>query len=117
LAFHPFIELAPRFPHVEGSLPERTVAREILQTPFNFHPWFHYPAIMRFSIPLITPTHYLLTALLAAVLTSAQLNAIFHGTSIVIQADRNNPYPGNSTFIASNFFAYSTPAGYLSFGW
>jgi len=40
------------------------------------------------------------------------------GTSIVILPDAANPSPRNSSFLASNFFSYSsTQDGYLSYGW
>jgi hypothetical protein len=42
---------------------------------------------------------------------------IFHGTSIVLYPNASSSWPGNSTFVAANFYCYFTSSGYLSFGW
>ena len=55
--------------------------------------------------------------LAAALITSANAQYIFHGTSVVIYPNVTSTWPSDSKFVAANFYCYFTPVGYVSFGW
>lgn len=56
-----------------------------------------------------------LTLLIAQSVRTQHL--IFHGTSVVILPPDGDTSPKNSDFLTSNFFSYSAPEGYVSYGW
>ncbi|KAI9803987.1 MAG: hypothetical protein M1833_000268 [Piccolia ochrophora] len=59
----------------------------------------------------------LLLVLLSSFVALARAQSLFHGTSIIIYPAAHSAYPGNSVFVAANFYSYVTPNGYVSFGW
>ncbi len=59
----------------------------------------------------------LLVSLLGTFSVSTKAQSLFHGTSIVLYPNATSAWPGDSTFVAANFYCYFTPTGYLSFGW
>ena len=59
----------------------------------------------------------LLACLIGYLTVSGHALGLFHGTSIIVYPNTTSLWPGNSTFVAANFYCYYTPLGYLSFGW
>ncbi|CAG8950777.1 hypothetical protein HYFRA_00002992 [Hymenoscyphus fraxineus] len=71
----------------------------------------------------ISPSAFILLFLLQSQLplgcadNSVEFSQIFHGTSVVVYPNASTSWPGNSTFVAANFYCYFTSSGYVSFGW
>src|SRR5207248_10335798 len=68
---------------------------------YHHHPPFSSPKTMTFFKPL-------LLALLGVAHTLAPVvaaqNNLFHGTSVVLYPNETSTYPGDSTFVAANFY-------------